>query len=49
MVREAITGQSEIAIPWPNSVSLYKRGELDEGALAPSVPAKNAAGKWTRD
>jgi len=33
MLREAITGQEEILIRWPESVALYKRGNLDDGVF----------------
>ncbi|MEI6075896.1 MAG: glycosyl hydrolase family 28-related protein, partial [Verrucomicrobiota bacterium] len=35
MLNEAITGQPTNVISWPNMVSLYKRGELNDAAVFP--------------
>jgi hypothetical protein len=36
-LREALTAFSAVSIPFPNMVSLYKRGEIDDAAMFPPV------------
>lgn len=34
MLREALEGQDEIVVKWPESVAVYKRGELDDSMFS---------------
>ena len=42
LVYEALTGQPVKTVTWPNMVSLYKRGELNDAAMFISLPPEFA-------